>query len=244
MVATKLQTFGGMVPAIDDRLLPANQAAHSENVWLYNGNLEPFKEQVLVHTLTNPAATKVFRIPLSTYDKSAIANSFWMEFENIDTDVVRTPVINDSYERYYWASSSHVPRYNTRARIINGDPPYELGVPAPLIDPVVSVDDAGIGFGVRRGGYSLLGRDATLTVVRATPRRFPPLRGTYEVTGGTAGFNIVRRIPQRQYRLDAHSSQGAYTYTGATTTELTAAYAITSPGENEAGGGDVTVVRA
>lgn len=243
MVAKKLQAFGGMVPAIDDRLLPESQAAYSENVWLYNGTLEPFKEQVHVHTLTSPAATKVFRIPLSTYDKGAIADSFWMEFENIDTDVVRSPVANDSFERYYWASSSHQPLYNTRARIINGDAPYRLGVPAPETAPVVSVNDEGTGFQAARGGYTLLGRSAGMTVTRATPSRLAAEVTTYRVTGGETGFNIVRRIPQRQYRLDANSSRGAYSITGGTT-ELTATWSIADPGTNAGSSGSITVVRA
>ena len=85
MVAKKIQAFGGMMPAVDDRLLPDSQAAYSENVWLYNGTLEPLKEQVLVHELASPTTSTVFRIPLSTYDKDAIDDSYWMEFENIDT---------------------------------------------------------------------------------------------------------------------------------------------------------------
>lgn len=243
MVAKKIQAFGGMMPAVDDRLLPDSQAAYSENVWLYNGTLEPLKEQVLVHTLADPTTTTVFRIPLSTYDKDAIDDSFWMEFENIDTDVVRSPVVNDQYERYYWASSSHRPLYNTRARIINGDAPYRLGVPAPEVAPVVSVSGAGTGFRGGRGGFTLLGRDATLTVMRATPPRMPAEKGTYGVTGYDAGFNILRRIPQKQYRLDANSSRGVYTLSG-NAAELGASTSISNPGINAGSSGSITVVRS
>lgn len=242
MVAKKIQAFGGMTPAVDDRLLPENQAAYSENVWLYNGTLEPLKEQVLVHTLASPTTTAVFRIPLSTYDKDAIADSYWMEFENIDTDVVRSPVSQDQYERYYWASSSHVPRYNTRARIIAGQSPFTLGVPAPEVAPVVSLSGVGTGFTGGRGGYTLLGRDASMNVIRVG-KRLAAEKETYTISGQTGGFNLMRKIPQRQYRLDANTSRGAYSLTG-NPVDLTAAFAITNPGTSAGSSGSVTIVRA
>ncbi len=243
MVANKIQAFGGMLPAVDDRLLPDTNAVYSENTWLYNGTLEPMKEQVLVHALASPTTTTVFRIPLSTYDKNAIDDSYWMEFENIDTDVIRSPVVNDQFERYYWASSSHVPRYNTKARIIAGLPPYTLGVPAPETAPVVSTGDTGSAFQAGRGGYTLLGRNALMSVTRATPAKMPAEKATYEVTGQSGGFNLMRKIPQKQYRLDAFTTRGAYSLTG-NQADLTATTSISNPGISEGSSGSVTVVRA
>ena len=242
MVAIKLQSFGGMMPSVNDRLLAETQAAYTENVWLYNGTLEPLKEQVLVHALSSPTTTTVFRIPLSTYDKGAIGTSFWMEFENIDTDVVRSPVAEDQYERYYWASSSHVPRYNTRARILAGQAPFTLGVPAPENAPVVSLGGTGSGFQPKRGGYTLIGKDASLTYVPAT-RRLAAEKVTYGVTGQTGGFNLMRKIPQKQYRLDANTSRGAYSLTG-NWTDLNATFAISSPGTGDGSSGSIAVVRS
>ena len=243
MVAKKIQAFGGMTPAVDDRLLPDSQAAYSENVWLYNGTLEPLKEQVLVHTLASPTTSTVFRIPLSSYDKDAIADSFWMEFENIDTDVIRSPVVNDQYERYYWASSTHVPQYNTKARILNGDAPYRLGVPAPETAPVVSVSGTRSSFLASRGGFTLLGRNAGMTVNRAVPPRMPAERATYVLGGGDTGFNLVRKGPPKSYRLDANTSRGAYTLSGQPV-DLSAAFAISNPGVNSGSSGVIAVVRS
>jgi hypothetical protein len=180
MVALKLHSFGGMIPAVDDRLLPQNQAALAQNAWVYTGAIQGFHTPVVVHTPTDPLTKKVFRIPKSFYDKAHIPDSYWIEFQNPDTDVVRSPTVEDQYERYYWASSQKydalVPQYNTRARIAAGLPSLTLGIPAPLIAPSVSrasgaytLSATGLNYSVTAGaavlyrayGYAL-DRDARL----------------------------------------------------------------------------------
>lgn len=129
-----------MQPAQDDRLLPNDAAAYAANTWLGDGSARGFRPQAEIRSLTNSAALKVFRIPNNPLEKpqALYANSTWMEFTDIDTDVLRTPVINDSFERYYWASPSAAPRYNSLARIQNGQQSYLLGVPAPPTAPGVT----------------------------------------------------------------------------------------------------------
>jgi hypothetical protein len=117
MVSLKLENFGGMVPAVSDYYLPPNQAALSENAWVYTGALEGFKELRDIYTCSSDSIRKVFRIPLGFYDKARIPNSYWMEFSDPDTDVVRSPIANDSFERFYWASNIHPPYYNPKSRI-------------------------------------------------------------------------------------------------------------------------------
>lgn len=69
--------------------------------------------------------------------------STWLEFVDPDTDVVRSPVVDDQFDRYYMASASVAPQYNTRDRIEAGLPPWLLGVPAPGCTPVVTVTGGG-----------------------------------------------------------------------------------------------------
>lgn len=78
-----------------------------------------------------------------TYDPGITAPSTWLEFLDPDTDVVRSPVVNDQFGRYYFASPSVAPGYNTLARIQQGLPPWLLGVPAPGCTPGVSVAGGG-----------------------------------------------------------------------------------------------------
>lgn len=141
MPPLKLRNFGGMIPALDARLLPDNQAALSENAWVYTGVLQGFREPVPVHTCSSDLIRKVYRIPVQYYDKAHIPDSYWLEFENPDTDVVRSPTVGDQYDRYYWAQSQSFlatkPQYNTRARIAAGQAPFTLGIPAPAAAPTV-----------------------------------------------------------------------------------------------------------
>lgn len=142
MVAIKFEQFGGMIPAVDPRLLPPNMAELSQNAWVYSGNIEGIRTRTPIYTCLNPLTRKVYRIPKQFYDKQHITDSYWLEFTNPDTDVIHSPVVNDIYERFYWASaqnfSATVPQYNTRARIIAGSPALTLGVPAPTVAPGVT----------------------------------------------------------------------------------------------------------
>jgi hypothetical protein len=130
MVAVKVNTFGGMIPAIDDRLLSDQQAAYSENAWLYSGALNGLPVPTLLHEAAAGTA-KVYRIPNDYTNSRYLFDSFFMEFENADTDVIRAPVFDDTFDRYYWADSSDDPKYNTKARITNGDAEWLLGIPTP-----------------------------------------------------------------------------------------------------------------
>lgn len=141
MPALKLRNFGGMIPALDSRLLPDNQAELSENTWVYTGALQGFRKPVPIHNCSSDLIRKVYRVPVQYYDKAHIPDSYWLEFENPDTDVVRSPTVGDQYDRYYWASSQSFsqikPQYNTRARIAVGSAPYTLGIPAPTVAPTI-----------------------------------------------------------------------------------------------------------
>lgn len=138
MPAVKLNVFGGMIPAVDTRLLPDPNATTSRDTWLYNGFLSGFKQPVYIRDLVNPAAERVYRIPLDPYEKTNFNNSTWMEFEDPTVDVIRGPINDDAYSRYYWTGENTDPLYNSLTRIQNGDPPLLMGVPQPLSAPSIS----------------------------------------------------------------------------------------------------------
>jgi hypothetical protein len=162
MVVVKLMNFGGMIPAVDDRLLPKDHASNSENTWLYTGALEGMYELQSVHTLVDPFARKVYRIPFDSYDKDRIVDSYWMEFSEVDVDVLKTPLTDDTFERFYICGSGTPPSYNTRARIINGDPNYVLGIPGPETAPIITREAGRYYLSAAMGAFSLLGRPAKL----------------------------------------------------------------------------------
>lgn len=288
MGATKLDQFGGMLPAWDDRLIPAGQAALSKDAYLFSGALVGWRKPKLLRTLLNSAATFVYRVPTNiqatalaylafvaqplegdliklgeqvykftatvtnsydvligasatlsaaellaaflangtagvdygsgtvinpvldthvginniishnfgsgaipviyvqasdfgaafnttpvttsaparvvwlkdtslltgtttvftggtnqTFDSSITGASTWMEFVDPDTNVMRSPTVNDKFGRYYFASPSLPPQYNTTDRIVAGQAPWLLGVPAPGCALGVTVEGGG-----------------------------------------------------------------------------------------------------
>lgn len=135
MVAIRVSPFGGMVPAVDEGLLAPVNAALAQNTWLYNGNVVGLPQPKQLRALTDTAAGKVYRLPNNYTDSAHLSDSVWMEFSHPDTDVIRSQVFGDTFDRYYWASPLDVPRYMTRAQIAASAPAlagaYILGIPAP-----------------------------------------------------------------------------------------------------------------
>lgn len=135
--------FAGMIPKLDDRILPTNASAQATNTYFYNGKLEGMVEPTFLRNLSDPTAVYVYRIPLGATDMAHASDSLWLEYDDINTNVLKPAFIADQYQRYYWASPSAQPRYNTLARIQAGNTspnnPLLLGVPRPAVAPGVSV---------------------------------------------------------------------------------------------------------
>jgi hypothetical protein len=145
MAVVKILAFGGMVPATDDRLLQDSAAALSRNCYLYTGQLVGMTSPKFIRNMDNLNYGKAFRIPKNYYDAEHIEDAHWMEFPSIDTDVIRSPVVGDQYDRYYWVSPLEPPRVNSLERIIAGQPSYLLGVPQPAAAPFIISIVGGVG---------------------------------------------------------------------------------------------------
>ena len=126
-----------MIPAQDDTLLSENSASFAQNTFLDSGALQGLKAPKSIHTLGS-GKKYAFRVPLGSPDKNHISNSYWLEFDDPDTNVLQSPVANDAYERFYFASPTAAPQYNTKARITAGSSAYLLGIPTPATAPSVS----------------------------------------------------------------------------------------------------------
>jgi hypothetical protein len=133
MVAVRVSPFGGMVPAVDDRLLADVNSALAQDTWLYAGTAIGLPTpKVLLNLLSTTA--KVYRIPNNYTDNLHLTDSIWMQFASADTDVLRSLVIEDTFDRFYWMSPLGAPRYAPYATIAAQVPSvtgYLLGVPAP-----------------------------------------------------------------------------------------------------------------
>lgn len=129
MTAIKIENFGGLIPRASARLLPPTAATAARNAKLLSGELKGFRKPEQVADLTDRPFTvrRVFRVPDSDGDYYGDA---YLAFDSLNVDVVRSPIVNDAYDRYYWAGDGP-PKYNTAGRILAGLPPYLLGVPRP-----------------------------------------------------------------------------------------------------------------
>lgn len=135
MVAVRISPFGGMVPAVDDGLLAPTNAAYMKNAWVYSGAVVGLPMRKSLYTLSNPDSGRVYRVPNNYVDAVHMSDSTWLEFPHPDTDVLRTQVVGDTFDRYYWASPLDAPRYMTYTQILATAPAlagaYLLGIPAP-----------------------------------------------------------------------------------------------------------------
>lgn len=134
-----ISSFGGEVPAVDERLLADPSAADSVNAWLFSGRIEPIRSLQPLHTLVNPEARSWFRLPMTSADIDHMVDSYWLEFENENVRVVRSPVVGQNDDgRYYWADGVF-PKMMTGDMIVAAASPYKLGIPAPATAPAVVV---------------------------------------------------------------------------------------------------------
>lgn len=121
MVAFQVKNFGGTFPKMSDRLLPDNLGVKAENTKLYSGEIRAWRTPKMVTNIGGPVTT-TYRVPYGGTD-------YWLNWPD-DIDIIRTPLVNDSYERRYWTGESGKgPQVNSAARIAAGDPSFDLGVP-------------------------------------------------------------------------------------------------------------------
>lgn len=133
-----LRSFGGMMPIRESRLLPDASAELAVNTWFYSGNIEGIAKSRAVHTLDDPHARSVFRVPKGSPRTINIQDSYWLEFEAVTTTVVRSPNTDVDDPRYYIADGFNLPRYTTLSRLEDGEPTLLLGIPQPRVAPGVT----------------------------------------------------------------------------------------------------------
>ncbi len=146
MATIKLENFAGIAPRWSARLLPPTGGVRADNCKLLSGELRGLRQTQQLFDFGDNGGVEVaraYRLPATVGAPIPLSGSdFWLGFSDPEVDFVRTPVLEDSFERYYWTSdsTSHggVPQYNTRARIQAGSVSYVLGIPAPINAPTVT----------------------------------------------------------------------------------------------------------
>ncbi len=132
MVAIRLEDFGGLIPRQSKRLLPNPAATVARNVKLLSGEIRGLRVPRLLQdfSLLPYEVKRAYR--WEWIDVYGDTHEFWQTFADATTDVLRSTILNDSFDRYYWTGLTYSkPQYNTRDRILAGEPPLSLGVPQP-----------------------------------------------------------------------------------------------------------------
>lgn len=130
MVMIAVSGFLGMQPRVGPRMLPDEYATYARDLRMVTGYLEGRNgERTLANSAIDDPNTKfVYRITR----KGNPANNILLEFPTPNVDVQRGPLINDVYDRYYWASDAGLPMFSLYTRIRDGLDPYEIAWPAPV----------------------------------------------------------------------------------------------------------------
>jgi hypothetical protein len=198
MSALKLDKYGGMLPAWDKRLLPEGQAEYSRDCYLFSGALTGWRQPKLLRQLNSGATKFVYRVPNKTTNNTAITatDSKWLEFTHPDTTVMHSPVVQDVFDRFYWASPDDVPRYNIYDRIFTDQHGWILGVPASGCPPGVTVTGGG---DTMPAGFPNVGPDAIgaqyvpgnhITLVPIVPTGSMMIQSISFIPSGGGGFNF------------------------------------------------------
>src|SRR3990172_489702 len=136
MAGIKLEGFEGLVPRTSSRLLRGMAATIAENTKLLSGELRGFRapREEAIFTDEYFTVRRAFRVP----DQDANYTDEWLLFDNRNVDVVRSPLINDAHDRYYYTGGGERPQMTSYHRILNGLPGLYLGIPRPTVAPTVT----------------------------------------------------------------------------------------------------------
>jgi hypothetical protein len=126
MTALALKQFGGTMPLVEPRLLPEHMAEEAVNVDVSRGSLGSYMAPKSVHVFPR-LWRRAYRLP--SKDGTQFA---WLGLESEHASVVRSPLANDTERRVYWTiPGAAAPYWTTYQRIVEGAPPYNLGIPQP-----------------------------------------------------------------------------------------------------------------
>lgn len=171
MTLLSVKAFDGLKPVVKPRLLPDSNAQVAQNVRLVSGSIEPLRASTTLKSTTVASPRTIFR-----YGAGAIEANYWLEFDN-DTDVMRSPIPNDQWDRLYWTDGTGVPRYAPNSLILSGTPypgaSYQLGLPAPNTPGVTSYSAVPV--------YTTVTREYVITLYNPTTNKESTPSTTFSV---------------------------------------------------------------
>src|SRR5690606_11794456 len=101
------QTFTGIRPRVDPRLLPDGTAQRAENTYFDRGGVRPLETSRDVAGLPRATSLTIYRFGQSLNSET----QYWFSWAG-DVDVVKGPIADDTDERTYWTGDGP-PKYTT-----------------------------------------------------------------------------------------------------------------------------------
>lgn len=185
MAGIRINTFAGVAPRLEPRLLPADVAQEALDVLLDSGVLEalPLDDSQANPTGVDSMTKTIFRV----------SGSDWFEFDE-DVDVIRGPIAEDPWGRLYWTDSSY-PKMADEATALGGGGrlpggSFRLGIPAPELNVTTAVSGMGV-----EGGEAVE-RAYVFTYVSQYGEEGPPSQVTTgEIITVTEGQTVTLTFP-------------------------------------------------
>jgi hypothetical protein len=128
--------FGGTLPRRSKRLLPPNFSQECFNAKLLSGELRGLRAPLPLYTFPSPPVEGIARAwrvrPTGDPDTSYWVNSIYPEAE-----LIKCPLINDAFDRWYLFEPGQPPGVLTVDMIAAGDPAVDLALPQPTTAPTL-----------------------------------------------------------------------------------------------------------
>jgi hypothetical protein len=145
MAVISLTKFSGVAPRVSPNKLTPEMAQTALNVRLLAGTLSAWKLPTTVLTgLTEASKSTIYR-----YGQDLVSDSqYWFEWP-VDVDVVKGAIANDQTERTYFTHPTLGARITNNSLALTGGSgsfprnSYPLGVPSPVITPIIAVQVTG-----------------------------------------------------------------------------------------------------
>lgn len=192
MAGFKLTTFTGLNKKISPRLLPEDMAQDAENVFLDSGRIEGLKSDT-THS-SEPSSHPASHISSSTRTIFRATSSNWLTFTE-DVDIIKSPIKEDSFNRFYFTGSGTFPKYGGQANLISGSGPYpaasfKLGLPTPAAITSISVNNATAAAGSATNSRAYLYTEVTTFGEEGPPSAVTSSQIVDVANGGTVTLNL------------------------------------------------------
>lgn len=131
MTAIVIQDFGGRLPRRAARLVPENFAQVAENCKLVYGDLRGYNDFTLLHEFPTASLPKqVWKVKNTAQTAEA-----WYGSPDPYATLIKSPIINDAFDRYYLFRKGQPPKILTFSDIVANSPGNDLAFSQPVTAP-------------------------------------------------------------------------------------------------------------